>query len=122
MSSARAHLVFVYGSLRRGQRHHRLLGGSRLLGLHRTAPGYTMIDLGAYPGVVDDGQTAVTGEVYRVSGACLRVLDWFEGCPAHYRRTAIATPWGAAWIYLLGRTVRRPARRVAGGDWCRRRG
>ena len=122
MFSTRSQLVFVYGSLRRGQRHHRLLDGCRLLGVHRTTPAYTMVDLGAYPGVFEGGQTPVTGEVYRVSRARLGALDRFEGCPAHYRRAALATPWGAAWIYLLAHSVRRPLRQVAGGDWYRRRG
>jgi len=115
------HRVFVYGSLRRGERHHDVLGDARFLGVHRSTASFTMLDLGAYPGVVEGGSTAITGEVYQIGAQRLRLLDRFEGCPREFRRTWLTTPWGKAWIYLLG--IGRPRRvpRVASGDWRRRR-
>ncbi len=55
--------VFVYGTLRRGQRNHALLGSGRLLGSFVTRPLYTMLDLGAYPAVVPGGTSPVTAVV-----------------------------------------------------------
>jgi gamma-glutamylcyclotransferase (GGCT)/AIG2-like uncharacterized protein YtfP len=80
-----------------------------------------MIDLGAYPGVVAGGRTTIAGEVYRVSAKRLQLLDRFEGCPSQYRRHAIDTPWGRAWIYLYAGRRAHGRRAVPSGDWSRRR-
>lgn len=108
--------VFVYGTLRRGGRNHHLLRGARLLGRHRTAAGYTMLDLGGCPGVVAGGGTAVIGEVYAVDAATLRRLDRLEEYPRVYTREPVATPWGPAWLYLFrGPGGFRPV--IPAGDW-----
>jgi gamma-glutamylaminecyclotransferase len=73
-------LVFVYGTLKRGDCRHRFMAGGRFLGLATTAPGYRMYHLGEYPALVEDptgGQ--VEGEVFEVSDATLRLLDEVEG-------------------------------------------
>jgi gamma-glutamylcyclotransferase (GGCT)/AIG2-like uncharacterized protein YtfP len=59
-----------------------------------------MVDLGAYPGVLKNGGTAIEGEVYEVSIQQMLGLDRLEGYPHAYGRELIATPWGKAWIYL----------------------
>jgi gamma-glutamylaminecyclotransferase len=113
------HLLFVYGSLRRGERHHDLLAGARFLGSHRTEPRYIMFDLGAYPGVVSGGTTAISGDVFVIDEVTLERLDAFEGCPDEYVRRQIPTPFGLAWVYVC----RRPPTRVPtilSGDWRRR--
>ncbi len=111
--------VFVYGTLRRGERNHRLLGGAPYLGAHVTEPTYTMLDLGAYPAVVPGGAQSIVGEVYALSRARLRVLDRLEDCPREYTREPISTPYGPAWVYLYRQLPRR-VRTVSGGDWSRR--
>ncbi len=111
--------VFVYGTLRRGQRYHRLLEGARFLGMHRTADRYTMVHLGAYPGVIGGGRQAIVGEVYQIDPAMLARLDRLEDCPREYRRQLIVTPYGYAWIYLFrGRPGSRP--QIPSGDWLAR--
>jgi gamma-glutamylcyclotransferase (GGCT)/AIG2-like uncharacterized protein YtfP len=101
--------VFVYGTLRRGGANHHHLAPAQLLGTFTTPAAYTMYDLGPYPGVVPGGDTAICGEVYRITAALLRSLDRLEDYPRHYDRHRILTPWGAAWIYLLRRQpTRRP--------------
>jgi gamma-glutamylcyclotransferase (GGCT)/AIG2-like uncharacterized protein YtfP len=109
-------LVFVYGTLLQGHPNHGHLRGAERLGTHVTEPAFTMLHLGAYPGVRPGGRTAVQGEVYRVSPAALARLDRLEDCPRLFVRTPIGTPWGAAWIYLLAKPPRR-RRRIAGGVW-----
>jgi gamma-glutamylcyclotransferase (GGCT)/AIG2-like uncharacterized protein YtfP len=111
-----SHLVFVYGTLLGGEVNHSLLSGAALLGPHRTEPCLTLYLLGAYPGVVKGGRTAVAGEVYRVDGETLRLLDRLEDYPRLYRREIIPTVHGRAWIYLYrgpirGRSV------IVSGDW-----
>jgi gamma-glutamylcyclotransferase (GGCT)/AIG2-like uncharacterized protein YtfP len=110
------HRVFVYGTLLEGECNHGLLADAAFLGGHRTQPCYTLYGLGAYPGVVRGGVTAVSGEVYRVDGGGLRLLDRLEGYPRVYTRDLIPTPWGRAWIYLYrGRIQGRGV--ITSGDW-----
>lgn len=111
-------IVFVYGTLRRGGANHTLLRTSRFLGSHRTAPRYTMLDLGGCPGVVRRGRTAILGELYEVTPGVFEAVDELEDYPRVYTRERIETPGGWAWIYLYrGRTAARP--RVRSGDWLR---
>lgn len=101
-------LIFVYGSLKRGYRLHRLLAGQEFLGAAQTASQYRMFDLGEYPGLTesDDG-VSVTGEVYRVTAECLLMLDDVEDVGAGMyarRRVCLAQEFtGAgvdAWFWL----------------------
>jgi len=94
------HRVFVYGTLLRGEVNHHLLTAARFLGEHRTEPRFTLLVLGAYPGLVARGDTAVQGEVYAVDAAGLRRLDQLEDYPRLYDRRLIPTDHGSAWVYL----------------------
>ena len=110
------HRVFVYGTLLRGEVNHDLLDGAPLLGEHRTEPRFTLLLLGAYPGLIGGGRTAVFGEVYRVDEAGLLRLDRLEDYPRLYDRGQIPTPYGRAWVYLYrGRIRNRPV--IGSGDW-----
>jgi gamma-glutamylaminecyclotransferase len=110
------HLVFVYGTLLRGEVNHRLLGEAEFLGPHRTASCFSLYLLGAYPGAVRGGGTAIQGEVYAVDGAGLRRLDRLEDYPELYDRRRLSSPYGCAWIYLYRGPVRdRPV--IPAGDW-----
>jgi gamma-glutamylcyclotransferase (GGCT)/AIG2-like uncharacterized protein YtfP len=112
-------LVFVYGTLRRGEHFHQLLAGARYLGTHTTPPAYTMVHLGSYPGVIATGSSCIAGEVYAVDQQTLRRLDELEHCPRHYDRARIATPFGAAWVYLYREcTGDEPV--IDSGDWINR--
>ncbi|KAL4691182.1 hypothetical protein H8959_014143 [Pygathrix nigripes] len=75
-SSARMALVFLYGTLKRGQPNHRVLRDSAHGSAAFRARGRT---LDPYP----------LGEVYAVDERMLRFLDDFESCPALYQRTAL---------------------------------
>ncbi len=108
-------LLFVYGTLRRGGSHHRLLGDAELLGAWVSRPHYRMLDMGPYPALVM-GDEAVAGEVYRIDSDMLPSLDAYEGCPGDYCRERADTPFGVAWVYLWDRPL--PAVSVVrGGDW-----
>jgi gamma-glutamylcyclotransferase (GGCT)/AIG2-like uncharacterized protein YtfP len=86
MPSASVHL-FVYGSLKRGGRHHDELEGATFLGPAETAPGYRLEPLGEYLALVEaepaeaaeQGSGCVPGELFEVPLAKLPALDAFEG-------------------------------------------
>ena len=80
------HRVFVYGSLRRGFHNFRLLEDSKFLGKATTAPEFSMLHLGGFPGIIRGGETAIHGEVFEVDDATLLRLDRLEGHPGFYRR------------------------------------
>lgn len=96
------HKVFVYGSLKQGYHNHpHFLGNSELMAQHTTEPKYTLHNLGAFPAVTLNGNTAIVGEVYDVDDETFRRLDRLEGYPHFYNRKTIDTPHGDAWMYYL---------------------
>ena len=109
------HRVAVYGSLKRGFYNHHFLHKAVFEGQGQTAPVYTMVDLGDYPGVVAGGRTAIQVEVYRVSPWLLARLDRLEDVPRVYWRTSITLPGrGQVFFYRLNPNYLRqlyPARR-----------
>lgn len=87
-------ILFVYGSLKRGERHHDELerGGAIFLGEAWTEPGYTLVPgPGDYLALVRVGvgvsASRVPGELFDVDAALLRALDIFEG--EDYRRVLV---------------------------------
>lgn len=84
----RGRRLFVYGTLRRGQPAHHLMGAARFLGACRTTPAWRVLDLGEYPGLVP-GDTAVAGELYEVDDETLATLDEYEGCPTLFVRVDV---------------------------------
>lgn len=112
-------LVFVYGTLRRGEANQHLLRAARCLGRHKTEPRYTMFSLGAWPAITDGGNTAIVGDVFRVDTPTVAMLDEFENHPNEYVRRRIETPFGNAWVYIYRQTPT-AAVVVPSGDWCDR--
>ncbi|WP_319536078.1 gamma-glutamylcyclotransferase [uncultured Vibrio sp.] len=112
------HLVFVYGTLRKGEYNHHYLSSAQFLGLHESDAQYTLYDLGPYPGV-SEGHRSVQGEVYMIDDDTLVALDKLEDVPVEYRRESISTPFGQAWIYLYQDTEHL-TEEISCGDWCQR--
>lgn len=112
------HLVFVYGTLRRGEAHHEYLANCQCLGTFDTKPEYTLYDLGEYPGLVE-GHNTIAGEVYVIEDATLAQLDILEDVPVEYRREQIETCFGIAWIYLYQENAALQ-HEIASGDWLQR--
>lgn len=109
-------LLFVYGTLMRGEPAHGLLAGSPFLGAARTEPGHALVDLGAYPGLVREGSGQVSGECYAVTTADLERLDAYEDVPSEYVRGSVRLEDGReAQAYLLVRADAAP--RIASGSW-----
>jgi len=86
MNNENTHLVFVYGTLKRGFSNHHLLTSSKYIGDGKTLNG-SIIDLGAYPGFVHSKEsTGVHGELYEVTDEVFDDLDTLEGFPILYDR------------------------------------
>ncbi len=100
------HLVFVYGTLRKGQCNHRyFLNRSKFLGMAKTKKRYALYG-DAIPVLSRAGSISqVTGEVYSVDDATLLNLDRLEGHPDAYMReqAEMVLENGTellAWIYF----------------------
>jgi len=113
------HLVFVYGTLKRGFPNHFFLGRASFVGSGWTVECFALY-VDEYPGVFRDEQVSrVQGEVYAVSDAMLARLDVLEDHPALYRReqTDVALDDGRvvnAWIYFY---PHRGGRLLEGGEF-----
>ncbi|HET9955311.1 MAG TPA: gamma-glutamylcyclotransferase family protein [Polyangiaceae bacterium] len=114
-------LIFVYGTLRRGEANHALLGASTSRGPGLTRPQFELFDLGEYPGMAPEGTTCVVGEVYAVSPETLRRLDRLERHPTWYERKPIQLSDGL-WVeaYVLPRAYCKRGHPIASGDWLTR--
>ena len=114
------HTLFVYGSLLEGLGNHRYLMGARLVRHARTAPAYTLVSLGGFPGLLEVGTTRVVGEVYEVDDETLVAVDRLEGHPGHYERVPIRLERRfRAEGYVLRRAGAASYPIVEGGDWRR---
>lgn len=72
--------LFVYGTLKRDCGSHHLIASATFVCKTRTFHKYTMIDLGPFPGVLQDGQISlITGEIYNIDIELLCKLDEYEG-------------------------------------------
>ena len=123
----RLHTIFVYGTLMKGYGNHTILMGAEFVGPAVTEPRFTMLNLGAFPGVVVCGDTSITGEIYRVNKRMLRQLDELEGHPDFYRRRSIGMVFvrglgreEMAEAYVLPKTWLDSCRIITSGDWRQR--
>lgn len=92
-------LVFVYGTLKRGQPNHHLLASCRFLGKAALA-GLQLHDLGPFPMAIP-GEGTIHGEVYGVPAAALPALDRLEGVPRLYARRRRRLDDGRrVWVYV----------------------
>jgi gamma-glutamylcyclotransferase (GGCT)/AIG2-like uncharacterized protein YtfP len=113
--------LFVYGSLRRGERNHAFLQGARFLGRAFTRARYTLRHSGLTPGLGESGKQAVAGELYELDEAHLVRLDRLGGAPGLYVRKQVELADGStADVYFMPEAHARCYPEVASGDWARR--
>jgi gamma-glutamylcyclotransferase (GGCT)/AIG2-like uncharacterized protein YtfP len=114
--------LFVYGSLMRGEPAHGLLARARFVAEASTAPGFDLVDLGEYPGLLRAGSGRVHGEVYVVPDDLVPELDRYEDHPDLFTRTEIGLADGSrAEAYLVSERLASGRPRVASGAWRDRR-
>ncbi|MFM7314435.1 MAG: gamma-glutamylcyclotransferase [Cyanobium sp.] len=109
-------LLFVYGSLKRGQANHHHLADAPFEG-EAVIGGVQLHDLGPFPMAIP-GEGRIHGELYRVDAGRLALLDRFEGVPRLYERRILPLSDGrGAWIYLGGARQVRHSPRLPTGRW-----
>jgi gamma-glutamylcyclotransferase (GGCT)/AIG2-like uncharacterized protein YtfP len=121
MTPPAEHLVFAYGTLRRGGEHHTLLAGCPFLDLAWTQRPYCLVVAGIpfvnpHPPVC-----RIRGEVYRTDDRRLAILDELEHHPVWYRReiVPVITDSGRdlmAWLYF---NPQQNGERIEDGDYIR---
>lgn len=127
-------LVFVYGTLRKGQMRNVVLQdhGAKCISEQATLEGFDLYDLGPFPAILP-GKHSTKGELYSVGPDCLRLLDQIEGhreaAPetSFYRRTRVVAKGAQGepfkcWAYVLQGGADRvrtseEVRRIPSGDW-----
>lgn len=118
--------ILVYGTLRRNGGANRFLQGTAFLGETRL-PGYDMINLGGFPGIVPNPQNKVgiVGEVYDgVDEKMLDHLDHYEGYhpdrpkqSCHYLRETVNVGGDDVFVYVYNRPVKEWGLPIKTGDW-----
>lgn len=96
--------VFVYGSLKRGLRHHDQMAGAAFLGEVALSGHHLVLYEGGYPALVESPgpptsavcPDTVHGELFFVTSEHLKRLDEFEECPSLYERVRVVLMSGAA--------------------------
>lgn len=119
--------IFVYGSLKSGERLHDALRGSIMIGPGKIAG--ALFNLGAYPAVLlpEEAPTAmkkvcgwVSGEMYECKPSTIQRLDQIEGHPVYYQRQPVEelTTGMEVWAYFLNlQTLPKTSQLIANGVW-----
>jgi len=129
-------ILFVYGSLRRGLHMHSALGLAEYATFQGefNLIGYSMYDLGAYPGIIHDPSGVIVVEKYQIqSSEILHLLDEYEGYVSplkaykskhNYKEVSLFLrekvwdgPRLLGYIYVYNRDVG-AAPVIENGDWC----
>ncbi len=115
------HLIFIYGSLRRGSVRamsvrfpsSKFIAEARVKG--------SLHDLGAYPGLLlNESNSFVTGEVYEVDDETLDELDEFEASSDYWRRPveiSVSAERRTGWTYAPNPDSCSSRFLIASGDW-----
>lgn len=110
--------VGVYGTLKRGERNHRLLAGRSFFMQEDTIKA-ALFDLGPYP-ACKPGEDTVSVEIFTVGDNTLSDLDRLEGHPVYYKRELVKTAGGHdVWVYFM-LDVPSSAMYIPEGIWHRR--
>jgi gamma-glutamylaminecyclotransferase len=99
------HLIFVYGTLRKGHCNHHLLKDASCYGVGSSEACFAMYLKNGYPYITSsESRYPIVGELYSVDDDTLAQLDKFEGHPRYYERREIAVIVGEdrynAWMYF----------------------
>jgi gamma-glutamylaminecyclotransferase len=112
-------VLFVYGTLKRGEMNEFRMGDCKCLGPATTLPIYRLYALGWHPGLVLDkgAGVAVRGELWVVDAGTLAKLDEYEGVPHYFTRgeVAIADVIGDVQAYFFAGDV--PPDAPSGDRW-----
>ena len=110
--------IFVYGTLRKSEQAHDLLGQDAVFIREAiTLPSYTLYQIDWYPGLVEGGTTAVKGELWSIQTVHWTYLDEYEEVPVDYVRKKIPLVGGVyAYTYIYVGSLQE-AVLLTSGDW-----
>jgi gamma-glutamylcyclotransferase (GGCT)/AIG2-like uncharacterized protein YtfP len=115
------HLVFVYGTLRRGSPRAMSARFPKARFVTEATVSGSLFDLGAYPGfLLDDSNSVVVGEVYEVDDETLKELDDFESASHYWRKQvkiSLGTQSKKCWIYAPNPDALSGHELITSGDW-----
>ena len=112
--------IFVYGTLMKGDYNHSIISNrnNKFLKNAVTKKGFTLYDLGGFPGMTKEGNSSVVGEVYEVCNATVSRMDILEGHPQFYRRSTIELQCGEkVQTYILDDAYVRGCPVIKSGSW-----
>lgn len=105
------HLIFVYGTLKRGWGNNAIIHDQTFMSEAITLEHkFSMFSLGGFPGVVA-GDKQIKGELWEVDDTAFARCDRLEGHPNFYKRELIHvnndawTDTVEAWIYIYQGSV-----------------
>lgn len=118
--------IFVYGTLRHGQRAHSMLDRAAVHVKTCTIKGASIYHLGGFPGLkLEEGGTVV-GDLYEIPDTgrveLLQKLDMYEGyreeypMDSLYLRQTIQVEGTEAWVYVFNHPVE-GYNKIENGDW-----
>ena len=121
-------LVFVYGTLRRGECNDIVRYKPTAVCLGEGVAEGVLYDLGPYPGAIFGPAGRIQGEVYRVAPAVEAQLDALEGVQAdgqgEYAKREVLVHVGLQQLRCLAYEIHptrvAQASLIANGDWVRR--
>jgi len=116
------HLIFIYGTLRRGGRAHHLMQAADFQSKGLASGRLVHVD--QYPGLIPCDDEQVMGELYLLNDQLLNELDRYEGClesPPHYLRqeTMVLLENGekrSAMVYTF-QLLESHHEEIKNGDW-----
>jgi len=115
------HLVFIYGSLRRGSHREMSIVFPDARFIAEATVHGSLYDLGPYPGLILDGSNSiVTGEAYEVDDQLLEELDDFEESSNYHRKPveiSFAAETRTGWTYEPNPEFYPLVIPIASGDW-----
>jgi gamma-glutamylcyclotransferase (GGCT)/AIG2-like uncharacterized protein YtfP len=115
------HLVFVYGTLRRGSVRAMSIRFPKSKFIADAKVSGSLYDLGAYPGLlVNESNSLVIGEVYEVDDETLNKLDDFEASSNYWRKQveiSVGTHRTTGWIYEPNPEFYSTRTLITSGDW-----
>ena len=115
------HLVFVYGTLRRGGARAMPIRFPNSKFIADAKVSGSLYDLGAYPGLLlNESSSLVIGEVYEVDDEVLNKLDEFEASSKYGRKQveiSLGTHRRLCWTYEPNPESYSLRTLITSGDW-----
>ncbi len=114
-------MIFVYGTLLRGEHNDLYMASSRFIKDGETLPQYELYNLGSFPALAEGGGVSVKGEIYEVSPKDLKLIDALEGHPDWYERRPLELKDGTkVETYIMPKHNVKDYPIIDSGDWRKR--